>query len=242
MFTRAIAGGIAAWAGEHAPFNKVAGLGFGGPVDEAELETVELEFGKQGAPTLVELSSMADPEVGAMLTERGYVLHGFENVLGCALPSAAVSATTDEIRVSPSPAAELDTWLDVLIGGFTAPDTQGVEAHEEFPREILESAMHDMAAADGFQLSLARIEDTPTGGASLHLGERIAHLCGAATLPAWRRRGVQTALLAARLRIAADAGCEVAVMMVQPGSKSQQNAQGLGFSLLYSRAVLLKLP
>jgi hypothetical protein len=53
---------------------------------------------------------------------------------------------------------------------------------------------------------------------------------------------VQTALLSARLADAAVAGCDVAVITTQPGSKSQQNAQRQGFDLLYTRAVLVKQP
>jgi predicted acetyltransferase len=67
-------------------------------------------------------------------------------------------------------------------------------------------------------------------------------LCGAATAPSFRRRGVQSALLAERLREAAAARCDVAVITTQPGSKSQQNAHRQGFALLYARAMLVKPP
>ena len=63
---------------------------------------------------------------------------------------------------------------------------------------------------------------------------------GAATRPSHRRRGVQSSLLAARLARAAEAGCDVAVVTTQPGSKSQQNVQRQGFELLYTRAVLVR--
>jgi len=66
--------------------------------------------------------------------------------------------------------------------------------------------------------------------------------CGAATLSAHRRRGVQTALLARRLEVAAEAGCDVAVVVTQPGSKSQENVQRQGFHLLCARAVLVREP
>jgi hypothetical protein len=69
---------------------------------------------------------------------------------------------------------------------------------------------------------------------------RVAQLTGAATLPAERRRGVQSALLRARLARAAAAGAEIAVITTRPGSKSQENAMKSGFALLYVRAVLLK--
>jgi ribosomal protein S18 acetylase RimI-like enzyme len=56
-------------------------------------------------------------------------------------------------------------------------------------------------------------------------GGGIAQFTGAATAPAHRRHGVQTALLSARLADAAAAGCDIAVVTAQPGSKSQQNVQ-----------------
>ena len=53
---------------------------------------------------------------------------------------------------------------------------------------------------------------------------------------------MQTALLHTRLARAAAAGCDLAVMTTQPGSKSQQNAERQGFGLLYVRAVLVRPP
>jgi ribosomal protein S18 acetylase RimI-like enzyme len=67
-------------------------------------------------------------------------------------------------------------------------------------------------------------------------------MAGAATAPAHRRRGIQSALLSARLTDAKEMGCDVAVITVQPGSRSQQNAQRQGFDLLYTRAILVKQP
>ena len=70
----------------------------------------------------------------------------------------------------------------------------------------------------------------------------VAQLRGAATRPPFRRRGLQTAMLHLRLREAAKAGCDVAILTTEPGSKSQENGQRAGFALLYSRAVLIKRP
>jgi len=97
-----------------------------------------------------------------------------------------------------------------------------------------------MAAAEGFVRSLARRDGVPAGGASQRIFERVAQLCGAATLPEHRRHGVQSALLSARLEIASRAGCDIAVVTTQPGSKSQENVQKRGFELLYTRAILVR--
>ena len=48
--------------------------------------------------------------------------------------------------------------------------------------------------------------------------------------------------VADRLADATAAGCDVAVIVTQPASKSQQNAQRRGFDLLYTRAVLVRQP
>lgn len=63
-----------------------------------------------------------------------------------------------------------------------------------------------------------------------------------ATLPRFRRRGIQAALLRRRLADGARASCDVVVMTTQPGSTSQANGQRRGFGLLYARALLVKDP
>ncbi len=257
FFAMPLSGGVAAWAGEGSPLNKVAGLGFDGAIDEAELGAVERAYAERGAAVLVELSTAAEPGAAALLTRRGYVLTGFENVLALALaperrqqrheqrehqehheiPALAAGV---EIRVSPE--SEFDLWLDIVVTGFATPDLQGVASQEEFPRAVLERAMRDCMAASGFERSIALRDGVPAGGASLRRSAGVAQLCGAATLPEHRRRGVQSSLLEARLARAEASGCEVAVVTTQPGSKSQENVQKKGFELVYARAVLVREP
>ena len=44
-FATTLASGVAARAGEGSPLNKVAGLGFDGPLDEGELDAIERAYG-----------------------------------------------------------------------------------------------------------------------------------------------------------------------------------------------------
>jgi GNAT superfamily N-acetyltransferase len=94
----------------------------------------------------------------------------------------------------------------------------------------------------GFTYYLATIDGATAGVATMRLDGEVAQLCGATTLPAFRRRGVQTALLQTRLADARRAGARLAVMTTAPGSKSQENGQRQGFALLYSRVLLVKEP
>jgi ribosomal protein S18 acetylase RimI-like enzyme len=240
-FVVPVAGGVANFAEEGSPFNKVAGLGFGGVPSAAALDELERAFAALGAPVQIELAHLADPAIGALLTGRGYRLVSFENVLGLSLAAEPERVTPAGVEVRPSGDGEFGAWLDVVADAVARPNTQGVPSHEEFPREVVVRAERDLAAAGALRYAALR-DGVIVGGASFRLAEGIAQLTGAATAPAHRRRGVQTALLSARLADAAAAGCDIAVVTTQPASKSQQNVQRRGFDLLYTRAILVKQP
>jgi hypothetical protein len=188
-FSIPIAGGVASFAEEGSPFNKVAGLGFGGVPDPAALAEIERAFSACGAPVQMELAHLADPMIGALLTERGYQLVSFENVLGLALSGEPERDTPPGIEVRPSGKDEFASWLDVQIEGVAHPDTQGVPWHEEFPREVVERAERDFAAA-GVMRYAALHDGVMVGGASFHLAEGVAQLTGAgASRPRCSRPG-----------------------------------------------------
>jgi len=240
-FVIPIAGGLASFADDDSPFNKVVGLGFDGVPAAAQLDEIESAYAKCDAPVQIELSHLADPGIGPLLCDRGYRLEAFENVLGLALEDPYTPDMPDTIEIRPSGDDEFDAWLELMADAVAVQDTQGVAWREEFPRDIYLAAERDAAAAD-IDRYLALRDGVIAGGAGLRTAEGIAQFAGAATTPAHRRRGIQSALLSVRLADAAAAGCEVAVITTQPGSKSQQNAQRSGFGLLYARALLVKQP
>jgi ribosomal protein S18 acetylase RimI-like enzyme len=161
-------------------------------------------------------------------------------VLGRALPFEPSAPLPHDVAIARCAPHESGAWLEVVVAGFASPDVQGVASHESFPRDAIERAVEDVAATRGFVRYIARRDGEPAGGASMRLCDGIAQMCGAATLPAHRRRGIQSALLAARLVEATHAGCELAVVTTLPGLKSMQNVQREGFELLYARAVLVR--
>jgi GNAT superfamily N-acetyltransferase len=231
-FTRPVAGGVASFAEAGSPFNKVAGLGFSGLPGTAEFDEIEAAFAERDAPVQVELSHLGNAAVGVFLTGRGYRLESYENVLGRRIRDGGFPGGVRACRDD-----EVETWLSAVAEASTVADEQGLPSHEDFPRELLVNALRDMA---GVRRYLAERDGEFAGGASFRVTDGIAQFTGAATVPAHRRRGVQTALLQARLAAAAEAGCDLAVVTTQPGSKSQQNVQRQGFDLLYARAILVK--
>lgn len=237
-----LAGGAACCAGPGSPLDKIVGLGFGGAPDAAALAAIEARYHERGLPAVAEVSSHADPAVLALLADRGYRLTAHEDVLGrTTAPCAARGVDGVEVRPVRT-GAEREAWFAAVLDGFANADTQGVPSQDTFPRDVVAASMRDMGAIAGQTHFGAWIEGELAGGGSLRVSEGVAHLCGAATLPRYRRRGVQTALVAARLAAAAAAGCEIAVTVTQPGSKSQQNMSRQGFALCYVRAILVLPP
>ncbi|MFG6503764.1 GNAT family N-acetyltransferase [Microbacterium sp. P05] len=79
--------------------------------------------------------------------------------------------------------------------------------------------------------------DLLIGAGAVHLLGEAASLNTGATLPSHRRRGVQGALISARVRAAADAGCRLvsAETGSSPDSPSYRNLVRAGFVHLYDR-------
>lgn len=229
---------VAAFTSVGSPFNKLIGVGFGDPLSEEVMADVEHLFQQHDAPVQAEVSTLADPSVLVTLSRRGYQLVGFEHVLGLRLPTTGPMRAPAAVEVELSGSETLERWIKTVAAGFAQADAQGVPSSESFPPEAIADAMRDFARAPGTHRYAAFRRGVLAGGASLRIDDRVAQLCGAATLPEHRRQGVQSALLARRLEDAASAGCDVAVVTTQPGSKSHQNVQRIGFELLYARAVL----
>jgi hypothetical protein len=79
---------------------------------------------------------------------------------------------------------------------------------------------------------VAMMDGQPVGAASVMVLGVTALLGSAATLPTFRRRGVQRRSIEARLAVAAHAACILAVVTGDPGSSSGRNAERTGFQLI----------
>jgi ribosomal protein S18 acetylase RimI-like enzyme len=241
-----IGGTVAVYGGPGQPFNKIAGLGFA-PLEESAVAELETIYDARGGEIRVEQASLADPQVASMLVRRGYMLVGYENVLGLALTPDVVSAfarecdAAREAGIEIAPPGDTSAWIRTAVQGFLHPDTfDGPPPTESFGAESMERIYRDFSGADGCALSLARRDGEIAGCGALRMVNGLAQLAGASTLPPHRRRGVQSALLRARLVDAAAAGCDLAIVTTEPGSKSQMNVQRAGFALLYARAILIR--
>ena len=238
-FVVPVGAGAAVYAGPGSPSNKMIGIGFDEAVDPAVLDVIEAGFASRQASLQAEVSVLASPDLHGQLVARGYAPTSFEHVLGHPL-GEGVAPLPDGIRVEIVAGADVPLLADVLIDAFGSPDTGGVGGDVTPPADEIRRSYAIMLSIEGFRGYLARVDGEIAGGGALRIDGDVAQFCGAGTVPRFRRRGVQTALYRARLADARAAGCRVGVVVTQPGSKSQQNAQREGFSLLYARQLLVK--
>lgn len=94
----------------------------------------------------------------------------------------------------------------------------------------------------GWRHYLALVDGIPAGGALMYVDGDVATLAGAATMFTMRRRGVQRALLARRLRDAAAAGCTLVASRCGVGSPSQRNMERAGLRTAYTKVVWTHRP
>jgi hypothetical protein len=92
--------------------------------------------------------------------------------------------------------------------------------------------------APGMACFLGLVDEQPAGGGAVAMHQGVATLFGASTRVALRQRGVQAALLQARLAFVAATGCDLATTNTKPGSRSQRNAERQGFRVVYTRGLM----
>jgi GNAT superfamily N-acetyltransferase len=81
---------------------------------------------------------------------------------------------------------------------------------------------------------IAYLDDEPVAVCSLVVRDGVADLGGMGTRPITREQGVQQACLRHRLRLAAEAGCDLALTCAVPGGSSARNIERAGFACLYT--------
>ena len=229
-----VAGGVACFLGEESPLNEARGMGMAGAVSGDDLEVMERVFLGRGVPAKVTVCPLADPSLLGGLAARGYRATGFEDVLYRTLggPETFPGAPADLLLEWVGP-GEIDACGDVLARGFAAPEEPTPEMREIFTFST---------RVEGIVGLLARVDGEPAGASALLVRDGLAMLCGAATLPRFRNRGIQTALAHARLAHASRSGCGLATIGATPGSTSHRNAERLGFRVAYTKLVLHRRP
>jgi ribosomal protein S18 acetylase RimI-like enzyme len=228
-----ICGGHMVFAGLGSPIGRVTGAGLDRPFTADDLNRVERFYRAHEAPSQVDLCPMHEARVFEMFKERGYAIAELNNVL-----YRKLDARESFPQAPPA--------FEIRRSRLEEGEAAGAIVENAFFPEGAPEAFRGLIAPfyqmDGALPFVAIVEDNLVAcGTGLVIPEhRVFALCGAGTLAEFRGRGLQTALLRARMAAAVEAGCEYAVVVTQGGTTSQRNAERLGFRVAYSKVTVIK--
>jgi ribosomal protein S18 acetylase RimI-like enzyme len=226
-------GGHMSFCGLGSPVGRAVAMGLDRPFASADIDCIEDFYREHNAPAQVDLCPLHDPAVFEMFKERGYAIAELNNVLYRKLdPEETFPGPPAGCEIRRSHRDEAAIAGSIVESAFFpdgAPEPyRGLIA----PFYEMEGALPFVASTEG---KLAAC------GTGLVIPEhKVFALCGAGTLAEYRGRGLQTALLRARMAAALAAGCEYAVVVTQGGTVSQRNAERLGFRVAYSKVTVVK--
>ncbi|MGD0474381.1 MAG: GNAT family N-acetyltransferase [Candidatus Velthaea sp.] len=205
------------------------GVGISRPLRADDLQVVDEFYGSRRLPSRLELHPLVAERDAAIVARWGY------------LPERAVVILEREIGADPAipltfGVETLTTrkleWTELVVAGLmdTVPEADlGCVRRTAY-----------VCASAASALVAIRVDGRLAGGGALGVTGDAAFLFCASTLPEYRRRGVHTALIGARLALGRSRGATYAIMTAAPDSDALASAQAAGFTATYVRQRLQK--
>lgn len=200
-------------------FNSVQGTG---EVTLHHLDDIERLYAQHGlTPTFEIVPSRHTERLGLALQDRGYAMLQFHAGL-YGRPELVARVQGVEVEEVPFDAH----FAELYVASWQEPQPQTVRL----------GIMH-WAHNQSWRFYRASVDGKAAGVAILDIRSRTALLGSAATLPEARGRRVQAALIARRIRDAAEAGCDLVVGGAYFGTTSMRNQQRAGLSIAFTRGI-----
>jgi GNAT superfamily N-acetyltransferase len=233
----AVLGGAVCIALPQAPrsamFNRVLGLGLEQPATRAQFDGIRDLFADLGVEWCVALAPEAEPpELSSWLETQGFA-PGYAWAKFRRGPTEPIERGT-ELQIAEAGTDEAEAFGDVFVRAYRTPD-------------LFREWLARLPGRPGWRCFVAFDRQMPVATGALFAKDGVGWLGIAGTLPEHRRRGAQGAILAARIRAAAEEGCEVVV--TETGQKlegrpssSYRNIERAGFEFAYVRPNYLSSP
>jgi hypothetical protein len=206
--------------------------GLGGQPAEVVHRVVAF-FNGHGVPARVRVVPGAFSAAQAdVLAGLGLRHVGFHTILWSPLPVAAPAEAETDIR-EVTTLAQIDAHIDIQLTAYGIPP-------ETIDR--LRPLRRTWLGSPGRRLYLAYVDGHPAAQASLHWRDGLAYLEAAGTLPAYRRRGLQRALIRRRLADAAALGCTTVFGGADFENESRTNQVACGLTVAYTAALWTQRP
>ncbi len=231
-----IGGGLAAYSGPGSYANRACAMGLDGPVSSGDVATMVDFFESRGEESKIEICPFTHESLVHAVGEYGFVVKHFVNVLAMPLSASSFAdiAVPDGIVIE-----RLDRADPVMVRTFAETNERGFAPEGEEVSELVIGLTIKSLLLPTNDSFMAR---TPSGEivgvAGSESSDGLTVLYGATVVPQWRRRGIQRALMLARLASGVARGSDLACVVSSPGISTERNAVRLGFSMAYTRVAL----
>jgi GNAT superfamily N-acetyltransferase len=207
-----------------ADFNSVVGLRAGHARRVAPLARWYRDRDVKGHFQVV--PGLCDESICRALARAGYFQSAFHVSL-ISEPDLPAPAPASGIGIEPvTTPALMEDFLDALAAGWGIPEKEGFKAN-------VRPWLHQ----PGWLLYLARVDGRAAAAATLYVRDGVGYCADAATDPAFRGRGLQTALLRHRHQAARAAGVDFVCSGAKFLSASHRNMERIGMRIQFIRAI-----
>lgn len=224
-----IGGATVVFDGPQSPVTQTFGLGLFEPITPETLSEIEAWFTARAAPIQHEVCPLVGVEALDLLCAHGYRPIEIASVLHQPVPKPTQPAAAHRVDLISSDQSEL--WSEISARAWSQHHPDSLQMFRDL------SAITANRQKTPCFLAYANEAGAQqrAAAAALSIYRGVALFIGAATMTEFRRRGLQSALLAERLRHAHTAGCDLAMMVAEAGGESQRNAERNGFRIAYTR-------
>jgi GNAT superfamily N-acetyltransferase len=226
-----VAGGCVVCTGAGMYENWIKGLGVFQPATDDDLDQAESYFEARGLVPEIDLCPWVAGDLLERLATRDYVLAATRTYY------ARYVDISDKVETPPLDAATtIETATAETLPLLQQLRREGFEVGEA--AQISDRFTVAGALQVGVTDFVARIDGEAAGSALLYIADGRALFGGMATLPAYRGRGLQGALIRHRIARASELGCHLAVSTTVPANRSGLNLQRHGFAVAFTMTTL----
>jgi len=202
------------------------------PDPAATLEQIEREARAAGVTVLgIDGSPDVSARIGDVrIRELGYMPDYQECMWGTQISTVESVQMDDRLRIETVGGDQRDAFARILNLGYNLPA-------EHVRGQIFASTL----GLPGWTHYLVSFDGTPGAASVLYTTAGVADLFVATTVPEFRGRGAQTALIRQRLHDGLAAGCDIATSQTVVDNASPRNMARHGFQPLYHRWIYGKV-
>jgi GNAT superfamily N-acetyltransferase len=240
--TRPFLGGVMARSSPGTWANYAVGFGLGDDdpsTFEPALDALQSFYEEKGIEPRLETSPFIHKDLIPVLARRQFVVRTFEIVLYRDLRDAA--------PISPAFAPPSGLVIhEVNKADPVALRAYAIQAMTPFYPDRNGPSEEDLqlgiraAASPRTTSFIATLDGVPVGAGGMETFNQVATLFGVSVNEAHRRKGIQQALIAHRLRRAREGGQTLATIGSLPGSPTERNVRRMGFHVAYVKPHLIR--